>query len=283
MKTHLVFAATLISSLTMQAQKLEQIKPLPAKELFSNPIVSPDGKFVLLTKEHNQGVYLLNVKENKVKQISNSSGSGYAYTWNKNSSTFYFREKNKADYHSHAVIASYDIKSKKLKKQNGTNPNWLPSFKGFEENKTVVYTNLSTLKIEAKNLKTQKSWVITNEDGQYYNAVISHNGKKVAVHKGADIYIYDIDGKSAGTKIGTGIATSWSQDDKYLIGFLDESKDGHTVSNSDLYLFDVESHKSKKLTDTKDTYEMFPCFYGNNKVMFSDDKTGKIYVSELNL
>ncbi|UOK42044.1 MULTISPECIES: hypothetical protein [Flavobacterium] len=283
MKTQVVFAATLISCLTIQAQKLEQPKPFPVKESFSNPIVSPDGKFVLLTKEQNKGVYLLNVKENKVKKISNQNGSGYAYSWNQNSSTFYFREKNKADYHSHAVITAYDIKSKKLMKQNGTNPNWLPSFKGFEENKTVVYTNLFSLKIEAKNLETQKSWVVTNDEGQFYNAILSHNGKKVAVHKGADIYIYDVDGKSAGIKIGTGIATSWSQDDKYLIGFIDESKDGHSVSNSDLYLFEVESRKSKKLTDTKDNYEMFPCFYGDNKVMFSDDKTGKIYVSELKL
>lgn len=283
MKTQLVFAATLISSLTMQAQKLEHPKELPVKEAFSNPIVSPDGKFVLLTKEHSQGVYLLDVKQKKVKQISKMSGSGYAYTWNQNSSTFYFREKSKADYHSHAVITAYDIKSKKLKKQNGTNPNWLPSFKGFEENKTVVYTNLSTLKIEAKDLETQKSWIITNDEGQFYNAILSHNGKKVAVHKGADIYIYDVDGKSAGIKIGTGMASSWSQNDKYLIGFLDESKDGHSVSNSDLYLFDVESYHTKKLTSTKDIYEMFPCFYGDNKVMFSDDKSGKIYVSELKL
>ncbi|HSD15622.1 MAG TPA: hypothetical protein VLB74_13300 [Flavobacterium sp.] len=283
MKTKFLLASTLISSLTMQAQELEHLKALPVKESFSNPVASPDGNFALLTKEHSQGVYLLDVKKNSVKLISNSSGSGYAYAWSQNSSTFYFREKNKADYHSHAIITSYNIKNKRTKKHNGTNPNWLPSFKGFEENKTVVYTNLSTLKIEAKDLETQKSWVITNDEGQFYNAILSHNGKKVAVHKGADIYIYDIDGKSAGIKIGTGMATSWSQDDKYLIGFLDESKDGHSVSNSDLYLFDVESGKSKKLTDTKDIYEMFPCFYGDNKVMFSDDKTGKIYISELKL
>lgn len=283
MITKILFAATLVFSLQMQAQRLEKPKLIPIKGSFSNPVVSPDGNYVLLTKEHSQGVYLLDVKRNKVKQISNKAGNGYAYSWNQNSRTFYFRAKNKADYHSHAKIISYDIKTRTQKKQNNANPNWLPSFKGFEQSTVVVYTNLSTLKIEAKDLKTQKSWVVTNEEGQYYNALLSNDGKKVVVHKGADIYIYPVDGKSKGIKVGTGIATSWSKNDKYLIGFMDESKDGHSVSNSELYLFDVTSLKTIKLTSTKDAIEMFPCFYVDNKVMFSDDKTGKIYVSELKL
>ncbi|ESU26511.1 hypothetical protein FLJC2902T_24820 [Flavobacterium limnosediminis JC2902] len=283
MKTHLVFAATLIVSTVMQAQKLEQPKQLLVEGSFCNPVVSPDGKYALLTKEHSQGVYLLDVKASKVRQISDKAGSGYAYSWNQNSTTFYFRTKNKADYHSYAKVASYDVKARTQKKQNSASPNWLPSFKGFEESTIVVYTNLTTLKIEAKDLKTQKSWVITNDEGQFYNALLSNDGKKIAVHKGADIYIYAIDGKSKGIKIGTGIATSWSKNDKYLIGFMDESKDGHTVSNSDLFLFDVASLKKIQLTSTEDRIEMFPCFYGDNKIMFSDDKTGKIYVSKLKI
>lgn len=283
MKTHLVLAATLITTITMQAQKLAKAEQLSVKGSFCNPVVSPDGKYALLTKDHSKGVFLLDLKTKKVRQISDADGSGYGYSWNESSTTVYFRSKNKAEYHSHATIAAYNIKTGKLQKQEAANPNWLPSFKGHDDKKTVVYTNLSTLKIEAKDLKTQKHWVITNEEGQFYNALLSNDGKKVAVHRGADIYVYDIHGNSKGIKIGTGIATAWSKNDDFLIGFLDESKDGHSVSNSDLYLFDVTSLKTIKLTSTKDAVEMFPSFYGDNKVMFSDDKTGKIYVSELKL
>jgi len=283
MKTKILFAATLVFSLQMQAQQLEKPKQIPIKGSFTNPVVSPDGKYALLTGEHSKGIFLLNLKTNAVKQISDKEGSGYGYSWNQNSATFYFKEKEEKGFYSDAKVGSYDIRTKKQKKQNDINHNWLPSFRGFEKSNIVIYTNQATLKIEAKDLKTQKSWIITNEEGQYYNALLSHDGKKVAVHNGADIYVYNIDGKSKGIKIGTGIATSWSKDDKYLIGFLDESKDGHSVTNSDLYLFDITSSKRIKLTATENTIEMFPCFYGDTKVLFSDDKTGKIYVSELKL
>jgi len=286
MKTHLVFAATLITSITMQAQKLERQKQIPIRGSFTNPIVSPDGNYALLTKDHFNGVYLLDLKTKKVTEVSDAEGSGYAYSWNTDSKTFYFKEKEPKGYVVDSKIRSYTINTKQLNIFNELKPNYIPSFKVTgtkNESKILIYTNLTSLKIEAKDLKTQKNWVITNDEGQFYNAILSHDGKKIAVHKGTDIYVYDADGKSKGVKIGSGIATSWSENDKYLIGFLDESKDGHSITNSDLYLFDVTTSKTIKLTSTKDITEMFPCFYGDNKVMFSDDKTGKIYVSELKI
>jgi len=38
---------------------------------------------------------------------------------------------------------------------------------------------MTTLKIEAKDLISKKSWVITSEEGQYYNALLSPDGKKL--------------------------------------------------------------------------------------------------------
>lgn len=282
MKQKILLIATLAFSLHLQAQTLSTPKQLKAKGAYSNPVVSPDGKYALLTGEHLKGVFLLNLKDNSVKQISDADGSGYSYTWDADGKQFYFREKGEKDYFSDAKVVRYNIATKKRTQLSDISSTYLPAYKG-QNSDVVVYTNLTTLKIEAKNLKTAKSWIITNEEGQFYNALLSHDGTKVAVHKGADIYIYDIDGKTNGLKIGTGIATAWSQDDKNLIGFLDESKDGHSVSNSDLYLFDSSTEKPVKLTSTEDTIEMFPCFYGTDKVMFTDDKTGKIYTSELKL
>ena len=159
-------------------------------------------------------------------------------------------------------------------------------YHGKEKNATsqiVVYTNMTTLKIEAKDLISKKSWVITSEDGQYYNALLSPDGKKVAVHKGSDIYVYDINGNGKGQKIGTGIATSWSADNQHVLGFLDTSEDGHNVTNSELFLFDIKTLKSKKVTNTEVLLEMFPSFIGKNKVLFTDDKTGAIYTAKLKM
>ncbi|MCG2612080.1 hypothetical protein LZZ90_11230 [Flavobacterium sp. SM15] len=281
MRTKLLLGATLLLGLQLTAQQLSEPKPISLKDAYTNPLISPDGNNVLLTKEHYKGVYLLNLKTKKVETISISEGSGYAYSWNQNSSIFYFKEKGKAQYFKDASVKSYNIKTKKKVFEKTITNEILASYKGNTKQNIVVYTNLSTLKIEAKDLMTSKTWVVTNDDGQYYNALLSNDGKKVAVHKGADIYVYDINGKDSGKRIGTGLANSWSSDGKYLIGFLDQSTDGHTLSNSELLLFDVEHFKTIQLTDSKDKFEMFPSFYGENKLLFSDEKTGKIFTSTL--
>lgn len=283
MRTKFLFVATLLLGLQLSAQQLSEPKPIPLKDSFTNPLVSPDGNYALLTKEHYKGVYLLNLKTEELLPISSGDGSGYAYSWNQNSTIFYFKEKKNKEYFKDAKVKSYNLKSKVTKTEEDINQEFIASFKGNSEQTIVVYTNLSTLKIEAKDLKTLKTWVVTNEEGQFYNALISHDGKKVAVHKGADIYLYNINGKESGIRIGTGLATSWSSDNKYLIGFLDESKDGHSISNSEILLFDVDNSKTIKLTSTENQFEMFPSFYGKNKVLFSDEKTGKIFTSNLKI
>ena len=93
-----------------------------------------------------------------------------------------------------------------------------------------------------------------------------------------DIYVYTIDGSSKGKKVGTGIATAWTEDDSHLIGFLDESEDGHSVSNSELYLFDVQNAKTKKITNTEVIAEMYPTIH-QDKIIFADDKSGSLFIS----
>ncbi|WP_306568226.1 TolB family protein [Flavobacterium lindanitolerans] len=274
-----------LMSLSVYAQKIEDFERIEVDGFYTNPLFSPTGEYVLLTGEHLKGVYLLELKTNTVKPISDKQGSGYAYAWDKSGDSFYFKEKSDKEYFSNAKVINYNIRDNYSKKVENIDPNYLPSYRGASkkgDNQVVVYTNLANLKIEAKDLATSKQWVVTNDEGQFYNAMLSNDGKKVAVHNGADIYIYDIDGKTKGRKIGTGIATAWSDDDSYLIGFLDESENGHTVSNSELYLFDVEKGKTKKITNTEVIFEMFPTIH-KDKVIFSDDKTGRLFIATLKM
>lgn len=267
-------------SMSIYAQKIDKFERIEVNGFYTNPLFSPTGEFVLLTGEHMKGVYLLNLKDKSVKEISDKSGSGYAYSWDKSGESFYFKEKAESEYFTNSKVINYYVKDNHSKKASEIDHNYLPSYNG--KNQVVVYTNLSNLKIEAKDLSTSKTWTVTNAEGQFYNAIISNDGKKVAVHDGADIFIYDIDGNSKGRKIGTGIATAWTDDDKNLIGFLDESEDGHSVSNSELYLFDVQNAKTKKITNTEVIAEMFPTIF-KDKVIFSDDKTGRIFLATLKI
>jgi Tol biopolymer transport system component len=263
------------------SQKLDPPQKIPVRGMYSSPLVSPINQYALLTTPNFTGVYLLDMKTYKVTQISKVAGSGYGYSWSGDGETFYFKEKKDNDYVSNSVLKSYSVKTKKTEKLEELNHNYLPSFTG-DLNDVVIYTNIHTLKIEAKDLKTNKSWVITPGEGQFYNAILSHDKTKIAVNKGADLYIYPIEGTDFPVKIGTGLATSWSKDSKYVIGFMDESEDGHNVSNSELYLFDTTKANPKKLTTTAKLFEMYPSFYDTNKIIFTDDKTGQLYTSKIN-
>lgn len=286
MKKILLFIMVISNSHSVFSQKTEKMNRVDVDGFYTNPIVSPDGKFALVTGHHFKGAYVLNLETNEIIQISDKEGSGYGYSWDYNNEMVYFKQKEAKEYFSDSKVYSYSLKMKTTTLLPEIDINMLSSYHGKEKNsesQIVVYTNMTTLKIEAKDLISKKSWVITSEDGQYYNALLSPDGKKVAVHNGSDIYIYDINGIGKGLKIGTGIATSWSADNQHLLGFLDTSEDGHNVTNSELYLFDIKTLKSKKVTNTEVLLEMFPSFIGKDKVLFTDDKTGAIYTANLKM
>ena len=275
----IIFFGSLLLSLSNYGQKIQDFERIELDGFYTNPVFSPTGEFVLLTGEHLKGVYLLDLNDNSVKQISDKPGSGYAYSWDKSGESFYYKERSEKEYVSNSKVINFYVKDNHSKKAE-IDHNYLPSYNGKSE--IVVYTNLSNLKIEAKDLATSKTWTITNDEGQFYNAILSHDLTKIAVHNGADIFIYDINGNSKGRKIGTGIATAWTQDDKHLIGFLDESEDGHTISNSELYLFDVQNARTKKITNTEVIAEMFPTIH-QDKIIFADDKSGSLFIGTLKI
>ena len=269
---------------TSTAQDLKNLKRIEIDGNFSNPVVSPNGKLALVTTEHAKGVFLINLQTQKALQISDKEGSGYGYSWNKNSQEVYFKQKEKGAFFADAKSYTFNIETQKTSELQEINHNFLPSFTGYDKGDSssiVVYTDINTLKIHAKDLVSQKDWIVTNDEGQFYNAILSHDAKKVAVHNGANVFIYDIQGKEKPVNLGMGIATAWSPSDKYLIGFLDESADGHSITNSEIYMFSPDQKAPVKVTNTEVFSEMFPSFVNENTILFSDDKTGRLFTIDI--
>jgi len=277
MKKNLLLLTLIIFNMSY-AQKLTKTKKLEFNNFYTNPIPSPNGELAIITSEQFIGISILELKTKKVTPITITEGSGYGYSWSTDNENIFYKVKPEDGYVMDSEVFSYNIKTKETKKVE-INHNYLPSYQG--ENNVIVYTNIRTLKIEAIDLKTMKSWVVTNNDGQFYSATLSHDGKKVAVHEGSDIYVYNINGSGMIAKLGPGIATSWSMDDNYLIGYLSESSDGHVISNSDIYLYDIRNSKSKKVTTTKNVFESNVSFISENKIIYVDEKTGDILTSKI--
>ena len=80
MKRKLLILFALASNHFIFSQKIEKMNRVDVDGFYTNPIVSPNGKFTLVTGHHFKGVYLLNLKTNEIIQISDKDGSGYGYS-----------------------------------------------------------------------------------------------------------------------------------------------------------------------------------------------------------
>ncbi len=279
----ITFVAALLISIANYAQKIDGFEMIPLKGFFTNPLISPNGEHLLLTGEHLKGVYIMDTKTQTVKEITKADGAGYAYSWNPDSETVYYRLKEEGDYFANAKIIAYNIKTGIKTGVEVESAKYLPNFKGMANTQNLVSINYETLQLQVTNSKDLKSTnTLTNNDGDYYHPIVSNSGKKVAVHKGAEIWIYDLENNQNPINLGAGIATSWSADDKFILGYLDESNDGHIINNSELYVFDVENQKRIQVTNTEIISEMYPSMH-NDIIYYADDKSGRILMSKLNL
>ncbi|MGB7210354.1 MAG: hypothetical protein WBD27_16990 [Pyrinomonadaceae bacterium] len=251
---------------------------------FSVPKWSPDGNSLLFTKIGFRGLYIVNLNEtNEIITLNTLSGAGYNAEWSEDGKNVFYRHKITDGQPTSIIEAkSIDILSKEIKNQPKINPNGIASNSSAKgKSDPIVYTNTNTLLIEAQTLDKSKKWIVTNDPGQYYQAILSPDKTKVFVHKEGEMFVYAIDGSGLISSLGRGIATSWSSDSKQILFFIDED-DGHRITGSDLYLCNSDGSSRWRLTNTPHDFEMFPSWSPDNKkIAFSNDKTGIIYSATL--
>ncbi len=271
LKTLLLVVSTVIS-LNLSAS---DTSPLRIEGHYFRLAVSPDLEHILLGGESGDGLYLYTKSTQEIKKISDNVASNYGYSWDDNGEQFYFLEKPEDANMAESIVMTYSISDGKAHPSElDINCTYLPSFHGmdeFSENQWIVYTDLDDLQIYAMDLMTREKRNVTQDpSSEFYSAILSHDQTKVAVHRDADIMIYTLDGSAEPYVIGQGIATEWSADDRYVLGFLDESRDGHELSGSEIYLFDTQTKKAKQITSTDTKIETDPAFYGEDQIIYSD-------------
>ncbi len=281
MKTPLKNLLLLVSMLCTVHVMASNTKPLQLEGHYHMPAVSPTMEHILLAGEPGEGLYLYTVSTQEIIKISDNDASSYGYSWDQNGNQFYFLEKPEDGNMSDAVVMTYSLADQKASVNEMDIINsYLPSFQGVDENapnQIVVYTDLDDLQIYSMDLITRETQNITQDpESQFYSAILSHDKSKIAVHRDADIMIYTLDGSAEPYVIGQGIATQWSPDDRYVLGFMDESEDGHDISGSEIYLFDTQDKKVQQVTHTPDVAEFYPVYFGENQLIYSDPINNKI-------
>ena len=246
-----------------------------------NVLESPDKKSLCFSDESLSKVYLIKLTAGALPTlIYTSSGCGYFPAWTADSKSILMKSKAK-DYKNEVV--EYVLSSNKIVKRPDLDFRAIQSYDNAKAAADpVIYINekLQLIKTDKKS----KLIVVLEAGKVCYQPILSPDKQKVAVHIGNEIWVYNINKEEKPRKIGNGLVTSWSIDSKFLLGFIDVSKDGHEISNSELYLFDVLTKNRHQLTDTEDAIEMNPTFSRDGKsIYYTNSKNGSIIISQLKI
>ena len=261
---------------------LDNIQAVSFGEELSMPVWSPDDSRLLAATSHGMMLRMIDLnKKNSIQTISNSRGAGFNASWSLDGEMVFFRYKDN-ERQIHPEIKSFSLQDGKTKSSK-LHPNGLSSAsKAVKNTDPVVFVNVESLGIEAQTKDESRCWKITGDEGQFYNPLLAPDKKSLIVHEGSEMYLYATDGSGVIKHLGTGIASSWSPDGKYVLAFLDSSNDGHIISGSELYLIDINANKITQLTNSEDMNEMWPNWSNDgSKIAFEDERSGKIFVADI--
>lgn len=243
---------------------------------------SPDGKHLLFTNDNVSEVYLMSLTpDGKPALIFTSPGCGYFPAWSADSKKIFMRSKTQEGTAIKNEVVEYALVSGSIEKRPDLDFRVVQSLHNLKAGSDpVVFVN-EKLQLVKTDLK--KSFSVTLEaNKQCYQPILSPDRQKAAVHTGNEIWVYDLNNRTAPVKIGVGLAIAWSPDSKFLTGFLDESADGHEISNSELYLYDIAAMQTHPLTSSKDVAEMNPSFSSDGKtIYFTNYHDGSVYSARI--
>lgn len=225
----------------------------------------------------NEGVYIVDIPACKtIRAIENVRAS--AFGWSKDSRMLYFK-RPKPRYG--VTVMSVDVREGTVSERPEIDANTvLGALASLDEGLRLVLEQ-KTLKYALVDDRAGTSRVLTPEPGQFYNPVVSSDGKFMVVNEGSRMYLYDVVGARRIADIGQGIASSWSPNGRYVLYYMDESIDGEQISGSDLFIYSVDDGRSMQLTSSSDGYEMWACWGRGDKIAYTDGKDGRLLLGEL--
>lgn len=262
---------------TTQSETSFSITPqllFPSNANYSEPCYCSSGDLFFVGDNGSKLSYLKKGSKTPINLLENGRFANNV-AWSKNCKEVYFKEKNK-DYST--TIKSIDVDTKKIT----TYPNLpeLTQLKSLSYSDTAYFLDKKTLDVKARY--NDKEWiVIKNNETGFYMTSVSPNGKYIATHQGSKILLYGINGKFI-REIGNGIASDWSPNSKYLIGFEEEeSHQHHEIGSADIYLYDISNGSKQQLTQTTDALESWPSFKSADEIVYTDMNRPGVYSKKI--
>jgi len=275
-------------------------------QIFMSPVWSPDGSMIAFTSAGYEGIWIFNLQNKNVKQITDEPAAGFAFKWSDNSKAILTRVARYEEVRRYNAVKIFNVETGEstLLTDYRTMMPGLPEFasddkKVFmygrnkleifdsgieaEQNKTfnssskIVY--LRDDKIAVEDLTTSHLEILEPvKDERVLNLQVSPDGNRVAFEIiGGDMYVMNVDGTGI-TNLGQGYRPKWSPDNQYIAYMITED-DGHQILSSDIYSIKIDGTEKTNLTNSDNKIEMNPSWSPDGKAIAYDVlDEGAIYI-----
>ena len=276
------------------------------QEDFMAPVWSPDGSMIAFTSAKYKGIWIIDVQNRNIKQITDETAAGFLFKWSDDSKSILTRVAKYDGMKRYNAVKLFNIKSDEsfLLTDYRTMMPGLPSFSP-DNNKVYMFgrNNLEIFDsgIEAKSYKksaVSSKIIYIRDDKIAVEDLISHqlktfepvkgkrvlnllaspDGSRVAFEiYGGDMYVMNSDGTGL-IDLGEGYRPKWSPDSQYIV-YMITKDDGYRILSSDIYTIKIDGTEKTNLTNSIDQIEMNPDWSPDGKkIAFDVPGEGSIYI-----
>jgi Tol biopolymer transport system component len=294
----LIFLSLSASAQELKMRSVTKVRPDDNRKYMLTGTI-PGLRFLLVTEEGYSGLFLLDSKRGKIRQISSDAGAGYEPAVTEDGKSVIYRSDTFAGQKKYTSLFKLDLETGEtatlMDKERGVLPAAVSGnrvliksdnrssvessgsllLKGAGDDIFIVIEDLVPVLYAGGERKPLRP----NGEGYYIWASLSPDKSKIVYSfQGLNTFICNREGRIL-YDAGRINAPKWLNDN-IIIG-MDDKDDGHRVVSSEIVYYSLPAEKRIYLTDTGNRSEMYPFpVSGGKKLAFCTDE-GEIYMMKI--
>lgn len=296
-RTHLVFSiAILFAQKPFDHQMIYQ-----SESGVINPQISSDGKYLSFTLPNYIGLYLLNMSDKSVLEITNETAAGFGYSWSTSGDAIAYKPAFFLEKRRYNSLVVYELESG-LKNVIISDKMSLPGkiiwidrnniylagntkIKGnynltFKSSTRSEYYNFekNTIYLVSKDNKKRRPFLKNIKE--IHDMAVSPNGEKILYEEyGGNLIMINIEDQST-INLGIGHEAEWSPDGSKIV-FMRTDDDGYNITQSDIYVVKSDGTDLINVTHGTDLIAMRPTWVDNTHIIYDTDINNELYMAEV--
>ncbi|MCK4416683.1 MAG: PD40 domain-containing protein [Candidatus Latescibacteria bacterium] len=292
--------------------EVKQVIALPSDGgIYMRPTWSPDGTMIAFTHAKFRGIEVMNSDGSGRRTLTDDLGAGYKFAWSADSKEIAYRATRFVGDERYQTIKKVSVVTGHTEqlstwKNDVRPPYWTYSTRGEsvsfisggarinillrDKGQNLLFSTMAAKPWASQILyyENQNIWIV-NEDGTQrmqlthdigFDPVWSPDRSKIVYSRWDDLVVINPDG-SGEVALGRGINPTWSPDST-KIAYQVTSDDGHKITQSELYVINIDGTGRTQLTHTADEVEVEASWSPDGKkIAYRSAITGQIYVLAL--